>query len=153
MRVLFAVALLSVAWAARAADLPVGHSDGWFGAGQRAEMVWLYDDQPGVVVRTYWSAPWHDHHYYPYTGIAPRLGRYENLSAPSHPSKPAQTYRRTWNNNWAFEHSPVILFPPGDQTGIVNQDSLANQNDNEPNSRTRSRHRLYLRGHHTPHLH
>ncbi len=41
---------------------------------------------------------------------------------PSHPSKPAQTFRRTWNNNWAFEHSPLILFPPGDQTGAVNQD-------------------------------
>ena len=74
-------------------------------------MVWLYDDQPGVVVRASWSAPWHDHHYYPYTGQLPRLGRYENLSAPSHPSKPAQTYRRTWSNNWAFEHSPVILPP------------------------------------------
>ena len=137
MRVLFAIALLSFAVAARAADLPIGSAEGGFGVGQRAEMVWLYDDQPGVVVRAYWSEPWHNHHYYPYTGIPPRLGRYENLSAPSHPSKPAQTYRRTWNNNWAFEHSPVILPEPGDQTGISNQDG--GQHDSHAHRRFRPR--------------
>jgi len=134
MRVLFAIALLSVAFAARAADLPVENFD----VAQRAGMVWLYDDQPGVVVRAYWSEPWHNRHYFPFTGIRPRVGRYENLSAPSHPSKPAQTYRRTWNNNWAFEHSPVIL--PGDQIGVVNQDG--NQQDSH------ARHRPYSHGHH-----
>ena len=136
MRVLLAIALLSVAFAARAADLPVENFD----VAQRAEMVWLYDDQPGVVVRAYWSEPWHNQHYFPYTGLRPRVGRHENLSAPSHPSKPAQTYRRTWNNNWAFEHSPVILFPPGDLAGVFNQDG--NQQDSH------ARHRFYPRHHH-----
>ena len=145
MRVLFAIALLSVAFAARAADLPVGHSDGGFDVAQRAEMLWFYDDQPGVVVRAYWSEPWHNHHYYPYTGIRPRVGRHENLSAPSHPLKPAQTYRRTWNNNWAFEHSPVILFPPGNQTGVVNQDG--DQQDSHVQRR------FYPRGHHHIQMH
>ena len=121
MRVLFAIAMLSVASVARAADVPIGNSYSGFDVTQRAEMVWFYDDQPGVVVRAYWSEPWHNHHYYPYTGIKPRLGRYENLSAPSHPSKPAQTYRRTWNNSWAIEHSPVILYPSADQFGVVGQ--------------------------------
>lgn len=145
MRVLFAIALLSVAFAARAADLPVGHSDGVYDVAQRAEMVWFYDDQPGVVVRAYWSEPWHNQHYYPFTGIRPHVGRRENLSAPSHPSKPAQTYRRTWNNNWAFEHSPVILVPPGDQSGVVNQDG--SQQDSHV------RHRHYPHAHHHIHVH
>ena len=48
-------------------------------------MLWLYDDQPGVVVRAYWCAPWRYHHYFPATGILPRIGRYENLSAVSRP--------------------------------------------------------------------
>ena len=67
-------------------------------------MVWFYDDQPGVVVRAYWEAPWRYHHYFPITGIRPRLGRSENPSAVSRPQKPAQTYRRSWSNNWAVEH-------------------------------------------------
>ena len=33
-------------------------------------MVWFYDDQPGVVVRAYWEAPWRYRHYFPATGIA-----------------------------------------------------------------------------------
>lgn len=140
MRVLFAIALLSFAVAARAADLPVGNSNNGFDGLQRAEMVWLYDDQPGVVVRAYWSEPWQGRHYFPFDGIRPRLGRRENLSAPSHPSKPAQSYSRTWNNNWAFEHSPVILPPPGDQSGVVNPDG--NQQDSH------ERHRFHPRAHH-----
>ena len=143
MRVLLAAVLLSVAFAARAADVPVGNSNSGFDVAQRAEMVWFYDDQPGVVVRAYWSAPWHNHHYYPFTGIRPRLGRRENLSAPSRPSKPAQTYSRTWDNNWAFEHSfehsPVIVVPPGDQSGVVNQDG--SQQDS------------HARRRHDPHVH
>jgi len=127
MRVLFAIALLSVGFTARAADLPIGGSGGDFV--QRAEMVWLYDDQPGVVVRAYWSEPWNNQHYFPFTGVRPHIGRRENLSAPSHPSKPAQSYSRTWNNNWAFEHSPVILPEPGNQTGIFNQDGGHHDSD------------------------
>jgi hypothetical protein len=73
------------------------------------------------------------------------VGRHENLSAPSHPAKPAQTYRRTWNNNWAFEHSPVILFPPGNQTGVVNQDG--DQQDSHVQRR------FYPRGHHHIQMH
>lgn len=151
MRVLFALALLSIASVVRAADLPVGYSGGEFGYGQRSEMIWYYDDQPGVVVRAYWSAPWHDHHYFPYTGIRPRVGRLENLSAISRPSKPPQTYRRTWTNNWAIEHSPVIL--PGDQVVIGNQDVTPNENDDRRNSHSRSRHRLYAHGHRKSNMH
>jgi hypothetical protein len=151
MRILFALALLSAASVARAADLPVGSLGGGLGHGERSEMVWLYDNQPGVVVRPYWSAPWHNHHYFPYTGIRPRVGRLENLSAVSHPSKPPQTYRRTWTNNWAIEHSPVIL--PGNEVMIGNQDVSANQNDNQQNSHHGSCHRLYAHGHSKSDMH
>ncbi len=106
MRVLLAIALLGfgIAGAARAADLPADYPRTYFEHGQRSEMVWFYDDQPGVVVRAYWEAPWRYRHYFPATGIAPHIGRYENLSAVSRPMKPAKTYRRSWSNNWAFEH-------------------------------------------------
>jgi hypothetical protein len=59
MRVLLAIALLGFGiagvGAARAADLPAGYSAPYSGRyfehAQHSEMLWLYDDQPGVVVR------------------------------------------------------------------------------------------------------
>ena len=148
MRVLFALALLCAASIARAADLPVGSLGGEFGQGERSEMVWLYDNQPGVVVRPYWSAPWHNHHYFPYTGIRPRVGRYENLSAVSHPSKPAQSYRRTWTNNWAIEHAQSVSSQP-----FGNLDVSVNQDDNLANSRSGARHRPQAHGDHISRIH
>jgi len=143
MRVLFALALLSAASIARAADLPVGSLGGELGQGERSEMVWLYDNQPGVVVRPYWSAPWHNHHYFPYTGIRPRVGRYENLSAVSHASKPAQSYHRTWTNNWAIEHAQSLSSQP-----LGNLDVSVNQDDNRANSHSGARHRPQAHGDH-----
>ena len=132
MRVLLAIGLLGFACRglAYAADLPVGSFGGEFNQGQRSEMVWLYDNQPGVVVRSYWSAPWHDHHYFPYSGIRPRVGRYENLSAVSHPSKPAKSYRRSWSNNWAFERAQSVGLQP-----------LVIQGDSRPDSSSDTGHR------------
>lgn len=148
MRFLFVMALLSVASVARAADLPVGSLGGEFDYGQRSEMVWLYDNQPGVVVRPYWSAPWHNHHYFPYTGIRPRVGRYENLSAVSQPSKPAKSYRRTWNNHWAIEHAePVNLQPLG------NLDVSGSLDDSQDNSRSGARHKPQAHGDHRRRIH
>lgn len=125
MRIVFAVALLAAASAARAADLPIGSFD----YGQRSGMVWFYDDEPGVVVRDYWSAPWRNRHYYPFTGIKPRAGRYEKLSAVSHP-KPAQSYRRSWNNNWAFSHAPVMAEIFGGENVTANVDVQGYLDDN-----------------------
>ena len=112
MRVLFAVALISLGLAgvgaASAADLPGVQSNDYstrsFAAGQRAEQLVIYDDQPGVLVRAYWLAPWRHRHYYPTTGKRPRIGRYENLFAVGRPSKPAKTFQRSWSNAWAFAH-------------------------------------------------
>ena len=139
MRVLLAIALMGfgIVGAARAADLPVGY----FAEPERSEMVWLYNDEPGTVVRAYWSAPWHYHHYFPATGIMPRVGRYENLSAISRPQKPAKTYRRSWSNNWAVEHLSAVGAQP-----IAIQGDI--QADGQLDSKSNYRHRPHAHGVH-----
>ncbi len=98
MRVLLAIALLGFGIAgvtvASAADLPIAHSGsysaGYFEHGRHSAMLWTYDDQPGVVVRAYWRAPWRHHHYFPATGKPPDIGRDEELSALGEPPKRGQ---------------------------------------------------------------
>ena len=108
MRVLFAIALLffgiAGVTAAGAADFAIDNSGGkLFPAyGHRAGQLVIYDYQPGVVVRAYWRAPWRHRHYFPATGKQPRIGRVENLSAPSDALEPAKTFRRNWSNSSAF---------------------------------------------------
>jgi hypothetical protein len=114
MRVLFVVALLlfgiAGVTAAGASDLAVGHPGRYsardFEHGQRSAMLWIYDYQPGVIVRDYWRAPWRHQHYFPATGKRPRIGRKEDLSATGKAPRPAQTFRRSWSNASAFEHEP-----------------------------------------------
>ena len=162
MRVLLAIALLGFGiagvGAARAADLPAGYSTPYSGRyfehAQHSEMLWLYDDQPGVVVRAYWEAPWRYHHYFPATGIAPRIGRYENLSAVSPPPKPAKTFRRSWSNNWAVQNLYAVNAQPlatqGDNQ--ANAQPLAtrgdNQADTQPDTQPGTRHRPHAHGSH-----
>jgi hypothetical protein len=129
MRVLLAIALIVFGFAgvraARAADLavePAGiHSSVAFGYGERAGMLVVYDNQPGVFVRAYWSAPWHDHHYFPGTGHRPKLGRDENLNAHGARLRPAKTFKRQWSNEAALRHAleaeqPIYLLPPDPQS-------------------------------------
>jgi hypothetical protein len=129
MRVLLAIALIIFGFAgvsaARAADLaiePAGiHSAVAFGYGQRAGMLVVYDYQPGVLVRAYWSAPWHNHHYFPGTGQRPKLGRVENLNAHGAPLRPAKTFKRQWSNEGALRSAleaeqPVTLLAPDPQS-------------------------------------
>jgi hypothetical protein len=132
--------------AARAAELPAGSPGIYFEHGQRSEMLWLYDDQPGVVVRAYWRAPWRHHHYFPATGIAPRIGRYENLSAVSRPPKPAKTFRRSWSNTWAVEH----LYAASAQPLATQGDS---QPDSQPDTLPGTRHRPHAHGLHRMRIH
>ena len=123
MRVLLAIALIifGVAGvrAARAADLTIQPVA--FEYGQRAGMLVVYDNQPGVFVRAYWSAPWHDHHYFPGTGHRPKLGRDENLNAHGARLLPAKTFKRQWSNETALRHvleaeQPITLMPPDPQS-------------------------------------
>jgi hypothetical protein len=125
MRALLAIALITFgfAGAARAADLAIEHSRysaGAFGYGERAGMLLVYDNQPGVFVRAYWRAPWRDHHYFPATGKMPTVGRAENLNAHGMPHQPAKTFQRFWSNAAALQgalerEQPVYLLPPDAQ--------------------------------------
>ena len=128
MRILLATAVIALGiagiGAARAADLavePAGrYAAGGFEGGERAGMLVVYDNQPGVYVRPYWRTPWHDHHYFPFTGKRPRIGRVENLNAPVAHLRPAQTFRRQWSNAAALHSAmereqPVYLLPPDPQ--------------------------------------
>lgn len=67
--------------------------------GVRAPQLLIYDDQPGVYRRSYWREPWHGHHYYPFTGKKPKVGRHERLNAVRRPPKPAETYHREWSTS------------------------------------------------------
>jgi len=147
MRVLLVIAFVGFAAAtAPAADLRAGYAyPGVFAPGERSQMVWLYDDEPGVLVRRYWGAPWHYHHYFPYTGIRPRAGRYENLSAVSHP-KPAASYRRGWNNNWAFERVLAAGLP-----ALAAPDSIATQDNGQSDSHARQQSHVHGRHGHRMH--
>lgn len=148
MRVFLAIAFIGFAAAAvRAADLPNGHthSEAVIAPAERSQMVWLYDDEPGVLVRRYWGAPWHYHHYFPYAGIPPRAGRYENLSAVSHP-KPAASYRRGWNNNWTFERVLAAGLP-----ALSAPDSTATQDDGQSDSPARQQSHAHGRHGHRMH--
>ncbi len=148
MRVLFAIALSGFGivgvTAASATDLPIAHpgnySARYYEGGQPSAMLWIYDDQPGVVVRAYWRAPWRHHHYFPATGIRPRIGRYENLSAVSRPPKLAKTFRRSWSNAWAFAREQSASLQP-----------LGTQGDPRPNTRSGTRHRPQPHGSHSIH--
>jgi len=95
-----AACLAGFAAGAEATELPV-HRVGYSGftynaVGRHAGQVWIFDDQPGVVVRAYWLAPWQGRHYYPVTGKRPRVGRLERISATRH-TKPAASYTRSWS--------------------------------------------------------
>jgi hypothetical protein len=103
--IVFAVAIAGIG-AAGAADLPEDglgtYSTRSSGVGQRIGTMLVYDYHPGVIVRAYWQAPWRNRHYFPTTGTKPEVGRDEDLSAPSSPSEPPETFYRSWTTSSAF---------------------------------------------------
>jgi hypothetical protein len=107
MRVLIAALLVTVGiGCVHAADLPTEQGEYYstrsLGLGNHTGMQVVYDFEPGVNMRAYWLAPWRHRHYYPRTGEKPEIGRDEDLSAPSGPLEPAETFRRHWSNSSAF---------------------------------------------------
>ena len=83
--------------AALAADLSNGGIAGsnlYSAYGARIEPIVIYDDQPGVIARSYWYAPWANRHYFPRTGKRPRVGRLEHIT--THPNSRAESYFRLW---------------------------------------------------------
>lgn len=98
----FGLGGMAVAGAADLPSAPAGDFSLHHSAhGRRAGALVIYDNQPGVVVRAYWRAPWRHRHYYPATGEQPEIGRDEDLSATSDP-QPAESYRRFWSTSSAF---------------------------------------------------
>lgn len=104
MRACIAIAVLIGAagiGSAGAADYGAG---GYATGGVRAPQMLVYDNQPGVYVRAYWTQPWQGRHYYPFTGKKPKVGRHERLSDVRPAPPPAESYYREW--------STLSLFPP-----------------------------------------
>jgi hypothetical protein len=105
MRTIAVIALLTgmlglgAAFPADAADLPrvsAGEVAAPPSVPVRAGMLVLADNQPGVVVRSYWRAPWRHRHFYPATGRRPAVGRREHLPPAGKRLRPAQSFERHW---------------------------------------------------------
>jgi hypothetical protein len=102
MRVLFAVALIALGLAGVSAA-SAGSARGYSSLGRHAALLWIYDYQPGIVVRAYWAAPWRHRHYYPTTGEKPESGRLEDLTGGAGGApEPAETFERSWSTPSAF---------------------------------------------------
>jgi hypothetical protein len=105
--------------AAHAADVPSRRSfvsGNYSPFGVRTEPLVIYDDQPGVIVRSYWYAPWRNRHYFPSTGRRPKVGRLERITA--RPASKAEDYFRYWSISSVFapellpEYAPRLVAPP-----------------------------------------
>jgi hypothetical protein len=97
---LTALALVACAAAsAQAADLRGGEAAILAEPAYRSALVTIYDYEPGVYTRAYWSPPWANRRYYPITGKKPRYGRHENLRARSDVQE-AEPFYREWSTSW-----------------------------------------------------
>jgi hypothetical protein len=52
------------------------------------------EEEPAAVARDYRSVQPRNQHYYPTTGVKPKVGRAEDLLAPTSEPQPAEPYRR-----------------------------------------------------------
>ena len=89
-----------------AAGGPVVGSSPYAAYSPRIEPLIVYDYQPGVIVRSYWWAPWQNRHYFPKTGKRPKVGRLERMTARKG-SPPADFYR-----SWSVSSVFAPEFPP-----------------------------------------
>jgi hypothetical protein len=66
----------------------------------RMEPLIVYDFEPGIIVRSYWWAPWQNRHYFPRTGKRPKVGRLEHVT----PRKVghAESFHRFWSVSSVF---------------------------------------------------
>ena len=97
--------LLASSAAAKAADVGYGPYAPY---SPRMEPLIVYDYQPGVIVRSYWWAPWQNRHYFPKTGKRPKVGRHERVTARK--SAPPQDFYRSWSVSSVF--APDLPPPP-----------------------------------------
>ncbi|MGC1467036.1 MAG: hypothetical protein WA792_15040 [Pseudolabrys sp.] len=135
MRVLLAIGLLvSGALIATPAEAGHRHYDYQSSIGRRALPIVVYDYEPGVVVRAYWSAPWRNRHYFPTRRKVDITARDEDVSTGSaEPIKPAESFHREWSTSSSFAPEgaqagmPAIddMPPPQPRGGITQQNPNA----------------------------
>jgi len=110
MRVLVAIAIIALGvTAAGAADLDSAHGGhAHFVAhydpiGRPAGQLYIYDWEPGVVVRAYWLPPWRHRHYFPHGH-----DRWDVRYVNSHPvrPRPAEPFYRFWGTSSGFDVPP-----------------------------------------------
>ena len=117
MRARFAIAIIAAGIAVSAGEAGAADFGGGYAVGgARAPQLLVYDNEPGVYVRAYWSAPWQNRHYYPFTGKKPKVGRHERLSAVRPAPEPAETFYREWSTISLFPPPLVIVSPPIEQS-------------------------------------
>ena len=63
------------------------------------------------------AAPWDSRGYYPWTGRAPRLGRYE-IEPPKRLRPHPTSFRRDWSAESQFR-APVTEYPPFDPPPVI----------------------------------
>jgi len=118
MRALFAVAVFALGLAglgaAEAADVSgSGRGVAFYHVAPavRAPQLLIYDDEPGVYLRSYWATPWQNRRYYPFTGKKPKVGRHERLLAKYPAPKKAESFYREWSTISLFPPAPVYVAP------------------------------------------
>lgn len=104
MRTRIAIAALLIGVAGLGEAVAADYGRGYYAGGVRAPQLLVYDNEPGVYVRSYWAPPWQGRHYYPFTGKKPKVGRHENLTAVRPAPEPAESFYRKW--------STISLYPP-----------------------------------------
>jgi hypothetical protein len=119
---------ICLAGSAAAADGPVGPSVAGYGVyapapyySPRIEPMIVYDYEPGVIVRSYWWAPWQNRHYFPKTGKRPKVGRLEHM--PPRKNSKAEDYFRAWSVSSVF--APQLPPPPMRPYALESAPSLA----------------------------
>lgn len=104
MRTRIAIGALLIGVAGLGEAVAADYGRGYYAGGVRAPQLLVYDNEPGVYVRSYWAPPWQGRHYYPFTGKKPKVGRHENLTAVRPAQEPAESFYREW--------STISLYPP-----------------------------------------
>lgn len=90
--------------------------------------IYVYDFEPGVVVRAYWIPPWRNRHYFPATGEKPESGRLEDLTASTPMPEPAENFQRSWStapnffDDEARANAPRLIQAPDARADERNQD-------------------------------
>lgn len=109
MRILAAIAILALGvTAAAAADVGVaraGHGRSvvhYDPIGRPAGQLYIFDWEPGVVVRAYWLPPWRDRHYFPYGRDRWDIRRIRHSVRHGR----AQPFYRYWGTSSGFDVPP-----------------------------------------------